>query len=181
MFVSRDRPPHDAALACRPAVSTPPSRTPSNFPHSRRHTFRVFKNLRSLLRAPESQTSQLHSVARVLSQDGNLTLAFPFSSGLFVHSFARVQYSTTVFSGACGLFRKNTRGRGTPLETTTLAEVPFPASGRPSHRISIVSKTLSKRSMRPIETLRFTCGLHPRIFAPLTLPTQEAISKRRQS
>jgi hypothetical protein len=163
MCASEDRPPQDTTCACRLADSPAPFRTPANFRYTRKCILRTFNNLRTL------------------THDGILTLAFPFTSGLFVRSCARVKHSTPLLSSACALFRGTTGGQGTPTEITTFHKAVFPGSACPSQRVSIVSQRLSKRSIRPIETLRFTCRLYPRIFAPLALPTQEAISKRRQS
>ena len=174
MFDSKDRPPRDAARAGRLADSPAPFRTPANL-HSQVHP-PCFQQLAHSLALTKAANIAASTTCALFNprQDSNPSVSIYFRT-----LRALLCKSSTLNSFAFKCVRtlsQKRRGWGTPPEITTFHNAVFPGSARPSQRVSIVSQTLSKRSIRPIETLRFTCGLYPRIFAPLALPTQEAIS-----
>src|SRR5579862_2097474 len=107
MFVAENRPAQDTALTCRPPNSSVDPRSSTNICNTRRNALFIFSTLRTLFSAPNPQASHLHRVAHSFTSAKNITLAFPFTSALFLHSFAQERKSTPLLSCACARFCRN--------------------------------------------------------------------------
>src|SRR5579862_2717007 len=78
-----------------------------------------------------SQKRPLHfqHLAHSFTSAKNITLAFPFTSALFLHSFAQERKSTPLLSCACALFQKSTGGGGGGGESQAFAHMSAPDFG----------------------------------------------------
>ena len=125
MFGAKDRPLQVAAISCRPASLAAPPRISRKFRQDSKMRLFFFNGLRTLLSALKLQAPYFHSLPHSLKFAQNVTPVFAVSSSLFLRSFARVRYSTLLFSSACTLFcekvgvaRTSVMLRSAPLRAT---------------------------------------------------------------
>ena len=114
MFAAKDRAPHDRPASCRLVAFTAPAATSRNLRQESQMRPFVFNGLRTLFSAQKLHHPYFQSLPHSLLQEQNITTVFSVASALLLRSFARVQYSTSLFSNACALFWKSTGGGGTP-------------------------------------------------------------------
>jgi hypothetical protein len=113
MLSTEDRLAEEATVFCLAA----PARINSNLRQEpRRGGPFVFSGLRTSSSPRTSQHPYFSSLPYSLQHKQNITTVFPVTSTLFVRSFACVQVSSPLFSGAHALFAKNT-GEGGSLLT----------------------------------------------------------------
>jgi hypothetical protein len=101
MLAAKDRSQQGPAPARRPVGSPQTLRPSTNFGDIRKNAPFIFSTLRTLFLARKPQTSRLHPVAHSFASAKNITPAFPFTSALFLCSFAQERKSTPLLSFAC--------------------------------------------------------------------------------
>ena len=105
MFATKDRPPQDAAVPCRPIILEFPARISSKLRQDSQNLPPcVFSSLRTLLPAQILQATYFHLLPHSSSQERKVTSVFSARSAVFLRSSAKERKSTPLFSCTCALF-----------------------------------------------------------------------------
>ena len=118
---SRYHLPHEGVCPRRSSSAAATARSLPISGHTQKFGPFIFSNLRTLFPARNPQPSRFHALAHSLTQDKNLTLAFPVTSKLFLRSLAQERKSTPLLSRACARFCRNGGSGQMPGEKTAHA------------------------------------------------------------
>jgi hypothetical protein len=176
MFADKDQPAQDAALTCRPADSSEAPRSSTNSGKTRKNAPFIFSSLRALFPAPQPQTPPLHPLAHSFTHNKNLTLVFPFTSALFLRSFAEERKLTSLLSCACARFGEYRGWQRNPSETHQPKHAPSePQSAADRKPLAYASWP---RGVEPQARMKRGCGLY---LQPAQITTWAVLAARKET